>query len=50
MKHNKKVYFENKDKELHEKNLEKYDRDEAKRKANYRNVFISLFLISNLSF
>jgi hypothetical protein len=44
MKHNKKVYFEEKDKEIHLKNLAKYDMEEAKRNANYRNViFILLF-------
>ena len=44
MKHNKKVYFEEKDKEIHLKNLAKYDMEEAKRNANYRNViFIPLF-------
>ncbi len=38
MKHNKKVFFENKDKQVHLRNLAKYDMDEAKRNANYRNV------------
>ena len=42
MKHNKKVFFENKDKEIHLKNLAKYDMEEAKRNANYRNVIIIL--------
>ncbi len=43
MKHNKKVFFENKDKQVHLRNLAKYDMDEAKRNANYRNVTPTLF-------